>query len=68
MTTNTNFAVAMSNKNSDIITAFVYDFPGLIVQETSLEDVDRKLKLLLASFEKRIADMQNNLVLEPVTM
>lgn len=60
-------AVAIEDKSGKI-TAFVYDFPGLIVQGDSMPDVDMKLKKLIDSFERRVNDMKNNLVLQPVTM
>lgn len=67
MTANKYIAIAVKSKSGKI-TAFCHDFPGLIVQGDSMPDVQVKLKKLIDSFQQRISDMKNNLVIQPVIM
>jgi hypothetical protein len=51
---------AVFDNHSKAITAFFNEFPGLIVQANSLDDVKVKLDSLLKSYIKRLQSIGNN--------
>jgi predicted RNase H-like HicB family nuclease len=51
---------AIHDDSSNNITAFFDDYPGLLVQGKSIDDVKDKLSSLLRSFIKRLQSVGND--------
>lgn len=49
---------------SGVITAFVNQFPGLVVQASSKEEVERKLDALMEVFIRKLQAGRKNLEIE----
>jgi hypothetical protein len=59
---------AVQHGGSGVITAFVTEMPGLVVQGTSEKDVANKLDALLSAFIKKLEASRKNLVINPQTL
>ena len=51
---------AIPDPHSKVITAFINELPGLVVQANSLEEVRVKLDSLLKSYIRRLQSIGNN--------
>ncbi len=51
---------AVQHDDSEIITAYFNELPGLVVQGSSMDDVKVKLGSLLKSFQRRLDANQDN--------
>lgn len=59
---------AVLHQDTGVITAFFDELPGLLVQGTSNNDVDGKLRSLLDSYLKRLDSIKNNISIHTTSM
>lgn len=61
-------ATGLMDERTGFITAYINEFPGIVVQGKSEDDVNRKLDMLLDAFIKRLQASRNNLEIETQTI
>lgn len=59
---------AVLHPDDGVITAFFDELPGLVVQGTSDDDVETKLKSLLNSYIKRLDSIKDNLNIKTTSL